>query len=74
MSSCTSPAIGSLGNNGWDWDTFLKYVKKAERFVAFPSVIPVGLIGYIRFYPPDPSLANDFVNHYNPDSLGHDGT
>lgn len=50
-------ALETLGNPGWNWESYQRYVKRAERMCAPEVGIP----------------DQEYRDLYNPDSVGHDG-
>ena len=70
------PALEELGNSGWNWEAYEKYVKKAERSVSrvylyTGSTRPVNNLG--RFVAPVPNAKEEFRSLYNNDAVGHHG-
>ena len=69
------PAIEKLGNPGWNWETYPRYLKKSERYVRRLEQIGywVLTILYTKFTPPDASEAEAEHLHYELTHHGIDG-
>ena len=68
-------AIEKLGNPGWNWETYVRYSKKSERYVVrvvLRKLDPPA--DYLRrFTPPDAGEAEAEHLHYEPAHHGTDG-
>ena len=66
-------AIEELGNPGWNWETYLRYSKKSERYVIVLRKLGLPADYLRRFTPPDAEEAEAEHLHYDQAHHGIDG-
>ncbi|KZT25856.1 GMC oxidoreductase [Neolentinus lepideus HHB14362 ss-1] len=68
-------AYETLGNPGWNWESFEKYCKRSERYDAdelYPRSVSTESTAW-RFIPGRPEALSKYGQKYEQDTLGIDG-